>query len=155
MNARKLTDRQKQALDVYNGLYTALGYPPSIREFKEAYGVYSNSTAFSMLSALRKLGFKCLTRGQARNPGQRSAVFSMGDADQTVELNRLRKICAELVDENEGLKVDNHTLAHRVTVYEGTLELVADWARDHRQGATAASIEDLVDMVGTVEVGRG
>lgn len=106
MNAQKLTAKQKQALDVYNGLYTALGYPPSIREFKEAYGVYSNSTAFSMLSALRKLGFKCLTRGQARNPGQRSAVFSMGDADQTVELNRLRKICAELVDENEGLKVE-------------------------------------------------
>lgn len=70
-----LTYRQREALDTFQRLKDDLGYPPSIREFTEAYGCNSSASGYSILARLQELGWDTYTRGQDRNPEKRAAVW--------------------------------------------------------------------------------
>ena len=57
MNEPRLTDRQRQILEVIDAVVTERGYPPSVREIGEAVGLTSPSTVHTHLSSLQRLGY--------------------------------------------------------------------------------------------------
>jgi SOS-response transcriptional repressor LexA len=59
---KQLTPTQAAALETYRALVERLGYLPSNREFQDAMGYASSSSAASMLRQLQKAGFPCHTR---------------------------------------------------------------------------------------------
>lgn len=61
-----LTSRQREVLDYLIEHLAAKGYPPTIREIREAFGLSSNRGVVDHLKALEKKGFIRRTKGSSR-----------------------------------------------------------------------------------------
>jgi repressor LexA len=57
MTEHRLTDRQREVLEIIDQSMRDRGYPPSVREIGEAVGLTSPSTVHSHLNTLQRLGF--------------------------------------------------------------------------------------------------
>jgi repressor LexA len=57
MTEHRLTDRQREVLEIIDQSMRDRGYPPSVREIGEAVGLTSPSTVHSNLNTLQRLGF--------------------------------------------------------------------------------------------------
>src|SRR4029453_7172499 len=57
MTEHRLTDRQREVLEIIDQSRRDRGYPPSVREIGEAVGLTSPSTVHSHLNTLQRLGF--------------------------------------------------------------------------------------------------
>ncbi len=57
MTEHRLTDRQREVLEIIDQSMRERGYPPSVREIGEAVGLTSPSTVHSHLNTLQRLGF--------------------------------------------------------------------------------------------------
>ena len=57
MTEHRLTDRQREVLEIIDQSMRERGYPPSVREIGESVGLTSPSTVHSHLNTLQRLGF--------------------------------------------------------------------------------------------------
>ena len=57
MPEHRLTDRQREVLEIIDQSMRDRGYPPSVREIGEAVGLTSPSTVHSHLNTLQRLGY--------------------------------------------------------------------------------------------------
>src|SRR5207302_8148912 len=57
MTERRLTDRQREVLEIIDKSMRERGYPPSVREIGEAVGLTSPSTVHTHLNTLQRRGF--------------------------------------------------------------------------------------------------
>jgi repressor LexA len=57
MTEHRLTDRQREVLEIIDQSMRERGYPPSVREIGESVGLTSPSTVHSHLSTLQRLGY--------------------------------------------------------------------------------------------------
>jgi repressor LexA len=57
MTEHRLTDRQREVLEIIDQSMRDRGYPPSVREIGEAVGLTSPSTVHSHLNTLQRMGF--------------------------------------------------------------------------------------------------
>ena len=57
MTDHRLTDRQREVLEIIDQSMRDRGYPPSVREIGEAVGLTSPSTVHSHLNTLQRLGY--------------------------------------------------------------------------------------------------
>ncbi len=74
----RLSDRQRQILELIMATVADRGYPPSVREIGEAVGLSSPSTVHSHLSALAKAGYI------RRDPSKPRAIEVIDRGDATV-----------------------------------------------------------------------
>jgi repressor LexA len=64
--ARQITDRQRAVLDFLRGYIEANGFPPSIREIGEHFGVTPNGVVSNLL-ALQRKGYISRVEGACRS----------------------------------------------------------------------------------------
>ena len=57
MTDHRLTDRQREVLEIIDQSMRERGYPPSVREIGEAVGLTSPSTVHNHLASLQRLGY--------------------------------------------------------------------------------------------------
>jgi repressor LexA len=88
MRDNRLTDRQRQVLEIIDASMRERGYPPSVREIGEAVGLTSPSTVHSHLNTLERLGYL------RRNPTKPRAIEVRWDpnSDAVVERRPARHV---------------------------------------------------------------
>jgi repressor LexA len=88
MRDTRLTDRQRQVLEIIDQSMRDLGYPPSVREIGESVGLTSPSTVHSHLNTLERLGYL------RRNPTKPRAIEVRWDpnSDAVVERRPARHV---------------------------------------------------------------
>lgn len=57
MRSKKLTEKQQQILDFISSFFKQMGYPPSIGDIREKFGIKSPKGVVDHLSALQKKGY--------------------------------------------------------------------------------------------------
>jgi repressor LexA len=88
MKDSRLTDRQRQVLEIIDQSMRDRGYPPSVREIGESVGLTSPSTVHSHLNTLERLGYL------RRNPTKPRAIEVRWDpnSDAVVERRPARHV---------------------------------------------------------------
>ncbi|MEY2423545.1 MAG: repressor LexA [Acidimicrobiaceae bacterium] len=82
MTEHRLTDRQREVLEIIDQSMRERGYPPSVREIGESVGLTSPSTVHSHLNTLQRLGFL------RRDPTKPRAIEVRWDPNSGASLER-------------------------------------------------------------------
>ncbi len=121
----ELTSRQKEIFDFVRTFIKERGYPPSVREIGQRFGIYPRAV-FDHLKALERKGY--LKRRGSMSRGLEVLVFQ-GESD---------RLSGEHVRKRERLQIREIPILGRVAAgkpalavehVEGTIPLPAEWAK--------------------------